>query len=301
MSDDNDKIRQTMLSTLSGVPETALITLAARILAPKQNPDLGFADSAAEQIASRLGFDPGRFSDDRGSMRGSIVRALWFDHVARGFVSECPDGLVISIGSGLDTRANRIAPPAAVRWVDIDFAEMTALREELVPPLPNVRNVAADGTNVAAWANAVDWKDRQPVLVLAEGVSMYLDPASGEAWVRGLVMTARQKASPMTLAVDLASPFMAQVGHRNPSVAKTGASFTWGVGEPKMLSQLAPELHLVETYDVASRSGFFARLVGNIYRLLTGRSIYSCARFQVYLRGEGAGKPPSLRDDRTGS
>ncbi|MEH3104996.1 MAG: class I SAM-dependent methyltransferase [Sphingomonas phyllosphaerae] len=264
---------------LSGVPETLLITLAARLVAARDNPDLGFVDPAAQVVGEALAFDPARFAGDRASMRGSIVRSLWFDGVARQFVTEYPHGLVVSVGSGLDTRANRIVPPPGITWIDIDFAEVVALREALVPSLPNVRHLAGDGIEVAEWTKRVDWEQGRPLLVLAEGVSMYLDPGRGEAWVRDLVEEARHRASPLTFALDLASPLMARHGRRNPSVGKTTAAFLWGVPSPADLSRLAPRLTLAAIYDVASRSGAMSYIISNLYRLVTGRPVYSCALF----------------------
>lgn len=265
---------------LGGVPETLLIPLAARLLAAKQNPDLGFLDPAAQAVGAALDFDPARFANDYGSMRGSLVRAQWFDSIVQRFVAAYPDGLVLSIGSGLDTRANRLSLPDGVQWVDIDFPEVAALRDALVPPLPQVRSLAADGTDVAAWADLVDWHDGRPVLVIAEGVSMYLEPEQGVVWLRALAANAKHRESALALALDLASPFMAKHGRRNPSVRKTEASFKWGVREPAEIERLGTGLVLKEmSFDVSSRSGSIGCIVGGLYRLLTGRPIYSCAYF----------------------
>ncbi|RKF17635.1 class I SAM-dependent methyltransferase [Altericroceibacterium spongiae] len=266
---------------LSGVPETLLITLAARVVASSQNADLGFVDPAAERIAASLKFDPGRFSDDHASMRGTIVRAQWFDGIARRFIEAQPDGLVISIGSGLDTRANRIAPPAGVDWIDIDFPEVTELRDRLVPPLGRTRNLAADGTAVATWAQTVPWDAGRATLVMAEGVSMYLEPREAATWLRGLTDAASARQSRMTLALDLASPLMVRQSHRHPSVSKTKARFQWGVRRPEEVNSLAEGLVLSESYDVAAHSGTASRIAAAIYRAVTrGRPIYCCARFE---------------------
>ncbi|MCJ2188276.1 class I SAM-dependent methyltransferase [Novosphingobium beihaiensis] len=266
---------------LSGAPETLLITLAARLVASSQNADLGFADPAAEQVGAALDFDPARFSDDRASMRGSIVRAQWFDAVVRRFIAANPAGLVISIGSGLDTRANRIAPPEGIDWIDIDFPEVTALRERLIPPLDRVRSMAADGTAVAEWAPALPWHPGRAVLVLAEGVSMYLTPQQAESWLQGLTEAAASRQSGMTLALDLASPLMVRQSHRHPSVSQTDARFQWGVRRPEDVCDLADGLALADSYDVASNSGTASRIAAAIYRVVTGgRPVYSCARFE---------------------
>lgn len=271
---------QASVATLSGVPETLLITLAARLLAARQNPDLHFADPAAQAVGEALDFDPARFAGDRASMRGSVVRGQWFDRMVKNWLAQHPQGLIVSIGSGLDTRANRMAPPATSDWVDLDAAEVVALRQACVPPLPNVHLLAGDGTCVAQWADQVAWHAGRPVMVIAEGVSMYLQPEQGMAWLSDLAEMARSRGSSLTIALDLASPLMVSQSHRHPSVSQTGASFHWGLRQPRDIPEAIPALRLIETYDVASRCGPASWLVTKAYRLVTlGRPIYSCALF----------------------
>ncbi|PNU02154.1 class I SAM-dependent methyltransferase [Novosphingobium guangzhouense] len=267
---------------LTGVPETLLITLAARLLASRRNPDLRFADPAAEAVGAALGFDPDRFAHDKASMRGCVVRGQWFDAIVRHFLLSNPEGLVISIGSGLDTRANRIAPPPGVDWVDIDFAEVVSLRRAHVPPLVNVRSLAGDGTAVSDWIDDVPWHEGRPVMTIAEGVSMYLKPEQAFAWLDAMTAQARTRQSSMTIALDLASPLMVSQSHRHPSVSKTGAVFSWGVKHPADIAKKVPSLELTETYDIARQCGLPSYLVASAYRLLTfGRPIYSCAAFRM--------------------
>lgn len=272
----------TPTSTLAGVPETLLITLAARLIANRQNPDLRFADAAAEDVGRAIGFDPARFASDKASMRGCVARGQWFDRVVAQFLATHPDGLVISVGSGLDTRANRLHLPPAAEWVDIDFPEVVALRETYVPSVPNVMAIAADGTRVSDWVDRIAWHEGRPVMVIAEGVSMYLQPTDAEAWLLQLVVQAEARRSPLTLALDLASPLMVRQSHRHPSVSQTGARFAWGVRRPQDVSALCAGLRLVETYDIARQCGPAAWLVASAYRMLTlGRPVYSCALFSI--------------------
>lgn len=277
-----DTATATPTSTLAGVPETLLITLAARLMANRQNPDLRFMDEAAEEIGLAIGFDPARFAGDKASMRGCVARGQWFDGIVARFLGMHPDGLVVSIGSGLDTRANRLALPAGVDWVDIDFPEVVALREAYVPSLPQVIAIAENGTKVADWVDRTPWHEGRPVMVIAEGVSMYLQPEDAEGWLRGLVAQAKVRRSSLTLALDLASPLMVRQSHRHPSVSKTGARFWWGVKRPQDLSVLCPELRLTEVYDIARQCGPTAWIVATAYRMLTiGRPVYSCALFSM--------------------
>src|SRR5919109_2028162 len=103
---------------LTGVSETLLIPLIARAQARTRFPDLGFADPAAERILAQLDVDPDRFGQHVPTMRGAIIRAQAFDRLAAAFAAAHPSGLAVSLGAGLDTRADRVA---GLAWADMDL------------------------------------------------------------------------------------------------------------------------------------------------------------------------------------
>ncbi len=70
---------------------------------------------------------------------------------------------------------------------------MIALRDAHVPALPNVVAIAANGTRVSDWAGLTGWREGRPVMVIAEGVSMYLQPEDAQDWLRGLVAQAQDR------------------------------------------------------------------------------------------------------------
>jgi len=270
------------VTTLGAVPETLLIPLAARMIAPERHPDLDFRDEEAERIGTRIGFDPGRFADDTGSMRGSVVRAMWFDRVVSAFVGAHPNGLCVSIGSGLDDRPARIGLPESVAWIDAEFAEVVRLREGVIASRANVRNLVIDGLEPAAWIDKLPWDAGRPALVVAEGVTMYLAPAEGEALLRALVEAARARPASLEWAADFASPFMVRHSRRNPSLARTRASFAWALRRPEDVTAIAPGLALIEEADdISSRCGALAWTMSHAHRLCTWRSIYFAARYRL--------------------
>jgi O-methyltransferase involved in polyketide biosynthesis len=54
------------------------------------------------------------------------------------------------------------------QWITVDLPESVALREKLLPPGPRQRYLAADATDLAAWADEVDRS--RPVIVTAQAV-----------------------------------------------------------------------------------------------------------------------------------
>lgn len=265
---------------LTWVSETLLIPLAARMIAPSRHPDLQFRDNEAVRIGAALGFDPGRFADDTGSMRGSVIRASWFDQIARTFVGRHPDSLCLSIGSGLDNRPARIGLPATVDWIDVDFAAVVRLREAAIPRADNVRTLTVSEAEPLAWIDTVSWSAGRPVLVLAEGVMMYLAPAEGGGLLRTLVARAADAGAPLELAADFASPLVVRQSRRNPSIAKTRARFQWAVAQPEDVGRIAPGLSLVEVADVMRRAGALSWPAAILHQSLTGRPLYYCGHYR---------------------
>ncbi|MBS0222155.1 MAG: class I SAM-dependent methyltransferase [Proteobacteria bacterium] len=265
---------------LGDVSETLLIPLAARALAPRLNPDLHFRDPAAEQVVARLAVDLSRFAGDRASMRGSIVRAGWFDRVAREFITSHRDALCVALGAGLDSRAARVGIEhfPSVDWIDLDLAPVVSLRRKLLDPVPHAADLIADLAD-PGWIDDMPWPRNRPALFVAEGVLMYLRPAEVERFVRCLAAAAQRRAAAVTLAFDYASPWMVRNSRRHPSVKKTRARFSWALRRPSDLQSLDGKLVVAEHVDITARSGLLAATLGRVHRLLTGREVYACVRY----------------------
>ena len=270
------------VADLGVVEETLLIPLVARAIADRDHPQLGFRDAAAEKTIERLGVDPARFSFDRSSMIGSVLRASWFDAVATQFLRRHPAGLCVSLGSGLDARAQRIGidrfPKA--RWVDVDFPQVVALRQAVLPEMSQVTALGCDITD-PSWLSQIDWPKGHPALFLSEGVLMYLDPADGYGLVLDIVRAAKARTAEIELCFDYSSPMMVRFSRRHPSVSKTRASFTWGIRTPHIFTRLDPRLEIVEHTDIMSECGAFPRLSKALYAVFTlGRRFYGMVRLR---------------------
>lgn len=269
------------IAGLGAVAQTLLIPLSARALAGRLNPDLAFRDRIAEALLERLDTDPRRFAGDRGSMRGSLIRACWFDQVARHFLNKYRDGLVVSMGSGLDARAQRIGytPIAGGSWIDLDVPEVVSLRRALLPKSPGVSDLDVDLNNID-WLDQLPWRQGQPALFLAEGVTMYLRRESAERLIRAIGYVADRKKSFTGLAFDYASPWLVRHSRWNPAAKKTAARFGWALGHPSDLRDWDPQLRFVEQHSVAAVSGKLAVLLSKIHRVWSGRELHACVRFE---------------------
>ena len=104
---------------LRGAEATLLMTLYLRDRdARSARPILG--DTHASEVLSRLEYDFTAFrrlSFDTATINS---RARCFDRWAEEFLAAHPDGQVLHLGCGLDSRPLRIARPDTARWVDVD-------------------------------------------------------------------------------------------------------------------------------------------------------------------------------------
>jgi O-methyltransferase involved in polyketide biosynthesis len=102
---------------------------------------------------------------------------------------------------------------------------------------------------IAASVTDLEWVDTiasggRPVLVVAEGLLMYLD----EVDVRRLVLRLHGTFPGCRLVADVFSRLAARSATGHPSLKQTGATLGWGVDDPRELEAWAPGLRLLEEW-----------------------------------------------------
>lgn len=163
-----------MTADLTGVPETALLTLVNRAIEAGR-PDGVLEDPQAVALLRALG-GPERYArfgpTSRLTTQVIALRARCFDGVVRRFLAEHPGGTVVALGEGLQTTFWRV-DDGRVRWLTVDLPEMVELRARLLPADERLSAFAGSALD-PAWADGVE--PGAPVLVTAEGLLMYLPP-----------------------------------------------------------------------------------------------------------------------------
>src|SRR5262245_32509171 len=156
---------------------TYLATLYGKAMdATAAHPILG--DRLAADAVARLDCDFAALKLPRGADVTLPLRARHFDQWTQAFLSTYRDSIVLHIGCGLDTRVYRVDPGLRVRWFDVDLPEVIALRDQLYPDRPGYRRIATSLTD-PRWLDELP--AQRPVLVVAEGVLMYLQEQEGTA------------------------------------------------------------------------------------------------------------------------
>lgn len=266
--------------SFTGISETLLITLAARGLARRRAPDLGFADPEAERLAALFDGRLERYAADSAGLRAIILREQWFDSVVLDFAGQHPAGLVVDLGCGLNTGQARLAErlPPGLRWLNLDLPPVVAARRRLLIEPPGAEAMAADLAK-AGWQAEIAVRGG-PFLFLAQGLLLYLEPPAVARLLRGLAA----ECPGARLAFDYSSPLMARLSRRLPVLRPTalsrqpGPPFRWSLGRATDLRALLPGLMVLQEYDPTPRIGLLPGLLAGLHwRLTGGRAFYGLA------------------------
>ncbi len=190
------------------VTDTALWVAMYRAC-ESDRPDAHFHDPHARRMAGHWGLEIVRGLPHAQSMAWSIiVRTVVMDELILRCV-RLGAGTVVNLGAGLDTRALRLPLPATLNWFDGDLPEMVAYRHDCLhgeTPVCKHTNLAADLSDAAARKAVLvaARKCRSPLLVLTEGLLVYLAPEQ----VSALAQQLRGEPQARWWITDLVTPWL---------------------------------------------------------------------------------------------
>ncbi|MEM9169767.1 MAG: class I SAM-dependent methyltransferase [Pseudomonadota bacterium] len=208
-------------ATLRGASETLLIPLACRAKASKHGLVDGFVDRKAEEICAALDVDFDRYAADVATMRGAVRRGMWFDRRVLRFLAAHPTGLVLSLGSGLNTMYERVraaTPADAWRWIDSDLPDVVALRGALFED-DRARTTVALDLSHPQWADRLGPLDDRPLLIISEAVLIYLPDALVRAAFSAAARLGERRGACVFL-YDWCSPAFMRRSRRHPAMKK---------------------------------------------------------------------------------
>lgn len=168
--------------TLTDVNNTSLLTLFCRAVDTQRNDSI-ITDPTAEKIARQLipiiaeSEDPllkdlSRWKVDRQVIAHIALRAARYDQYARDFISVHPDGVIVNLGCGLDSRFHRL-DDGKIELYDLDFPDVIDLKRRLVDETDRYHFLPYSVMDFQ-WMDVFDSLKQRPFLFLAEGLFMYL-------------------------------------------------------------------------------------------------------------------------------
>ncbi len=234
--------------------ETMLMTLSGRATQSQwKNPIL--RDPWAEEAMRHIDYDMSN------TLKGVSAWSMWkdigptiiatraatFDLLTTRYLAEAPDAVVLQVGCGMDSRVFRVDPPASVAWFDVDYPDVIDLRRSLFPERAAYSMIGAPLDDLG-WLEEVP-RDR-PGLFIAEGVLHYLS----EPEVKALLNAVAAHFPGGQVIFDICNPFI--VKRAGSNVGGTGATYKWGLDDPKDIQQLEPKLTLIKEFRPSEQVAF---------------------------------------------
>jgi O-methyltransferase involved in polyketide biosynthesis len=253
-------------ASLGEVQETLLATLYARAVESEKKKGL-LDDRKAVEVVRRIDYDFTKF-DGSPTLLFTVLRTLILDQWVRDFLDAHPDGTVVEIGAGLNSRYERLDNDRA-RWIDIDLPDALELRRVFFADTERRRSLAASVLD-DAWRDEVAGSPG-PYMFVIEGVLLYFAEDEVRAALGGIAA-----AFPgARVALDTASAGLVE-NQDHPALKKElAASFTWACDDPKAIDdwdiglKLDESRGLVDLQDaVLARMRFSQRKAMSVARMV---------------------------------
>jgi O-methyltransferase involved in polyketide biosynthesis len=201
-------------------------------------------DPRAVDMVDALDYDFSRF-DGAKSLLGANLRTLLFDLWVRDFLDRHPSGTVVEIGTGLNTRFERL-DNGTVHWFDLDLPDVIALRRNFFEDTDRRRMLAASVTD-SDWLEEVRSSSPGPYFLAAEAVLIYLE----EEQVRSVLRQVGERLPGAHLALETAAARMIDAQDSHDVLAGMAARMRWSCDDPRAVEHWQPGLRLTDSRTLA--------------------------------------------------
>ena len=207
---------------MDSVNKTLYIPLYGKALVSGRG--LFIKDEYAERIWSEVNFPLKGKARSKWLAFYMGIRAAVFDAWVKEKCDKDPDAVVIHIGAGLDSRAQRCG--VKNRWYDVDFPEVIDERRRYFSEDERYHMIPSD-IREDGWLSEIP--SGESIIVVMEGVSMYLNEGEREALFKRLGECFLR----IDMLMDLYTPFGAKMSKRRNPVNTVGVTDVWGIEHPR--------------------------------------------------------------------
>lgn len=211
---------------LGTVQETLLVPLWARARENEESVPV-LDDPTSREILDRLDYDFSPLDGARASQLGCCVRGAQVDRWAQSFLERHPDGTVIELGVGLNSRYERVDNGRA-RWFEVDLPDAMELRREFFEDTDR-RTMFSGSALENDWIERIRSETQGPWFIASEGVLVYFQPEE----VRELFTRVADALPGATFAYDSMSPLVLRHQRKHDAMRYFAAEFMWSVGDAR--------------------------------------------------------------------
>lgn len=196
-----------------------------------ERSDALFCDPYAARLAGERGFSLANTLPDGNKHEWAwVARTYLFDHFLSRAIQSGAD-LVLNLAAGLDARPYRMDLPANLEWVEVDFREIIAYKEEILgseKPRCQLERVALNLTDEQSRAKLfADLNARgKKIVVASEGLLIYFSADEVASLAKSLAVEMHFR----NWVIDLASPGQLRLMQRTTGkqLSEAGAAFKFG-------------------------------------------------------------------------
>lgn len=204
------------------------------------------------------------------------IRSAVFDEWLTNKMAERKDAAILQIGCGMDSRVIRVGT-GHHKWYDVDFPAVIDERKRYYAETANYQMIAGDARD-CIWLENV--KEHQSVIVVMEGVSMYLTVAEMQSLADCLCTHFEE----VTLLVDCYTSFAAKMSKHGNPIKTVGVTAVYGIDDPQVYQ--GKELVFVKEHTMIPQKyidmlkGFERFLFAKLYAGNFSKKLYRLFEYQ---------------------
>jgi len=195
-------------------------------------------DTKAEEIWAAESFPLKGKSKSKWLAYFMGMRSAVYDRWLEEKMCTVPDAVVLHIGCGMDSRAERVGTHAQA-WYDIDFPEVIHERKRYYQESEDYHMIPSD-------IRDLQWLDALPkgaaAIVVMEGVSMYLHPKE----LRAVLQAMTAYFDRLHILMDCYTEFAARASRYKNPINDVGVSLVYGLDDPRKMADGTGILFLKE-------------------------------------------------------
>ncbi len=256
---------------LNNESKTLFIPLYGKALMSKKN--LFLKDIKAEEIITKVNYDFSKLKQSKWLSMYMAARAKILDDICSKYIKLKKDITVVHLGCGLDSRVLRVNQNYS-NWYDVDFKNVISVRKKFYRETDKYTML---GYNVddLKWIDEIDQKEN--VLIIAEGLTMYLDEKQIQKILKGI----ESKFKNVILLFDAYSKKAVKLSKIKNPVKQMNAAIKWGMDDKKDLECLNSNIKYINSYPIQYNENNLKGVTKYIFnKLYCGK--YSQTLYKIY-------------------